>query len=99
MNKREITLFFPVYNDAGTVRCVAEKALAFLKQVSDTYEIIIVDDGSPDESGKIADQLAQEHSCIRVVHHPKNLGYGAALKTAFGISKYNIICFTDGDNE
>ena len=59
MKKYDITFFFPVYNDERTVRTVAEKAEAFLKDVADEYQIIMVDDGYPDNSGKIADQLAE----------------------------------------
>ncbi len=55
MPKYNITLFFPVYNDAKTVRRVTEKAEKFLKDVANKYEIIIINDGSPDDSGKIAD--------------------------------------------
>lgn len=99
MKKHNITLFFPVYNDAKTVRRVTEKGIKFLKDVADKYEIIIINDGSPDDSGKIADQLSQEYSCVKVIHHPSNKGYGAALKSGFAAAAYEIICFTDGDDE
>lgn len=98
-NKPNISLFFPVYNDEATVRIVADRALDLLEQVADSYEVIIVDDGSPDASGDIADQLAQEHEKISVIHHPVNQGYGAAMKTGIAASKYDIICMIDGDNE
>ena len=94
-----ISLFFPVYNDERTVRQVAEKSIAVLSKLTATYEVIIINDGSPDKSGEIADSLAKEHECVRVVHHEKNLGYGAALKTGFATAKYKWICFTDGDDE
>ncbi|MFZ5878872.1 MAG: glycosyltransferase family 2 protein [Chloroflexota bacterium] len=94
-----ISLFFPVYGDEGTVRLVAEKALRFLSSVEAEYEIIIVDDGSPDQSGEIADALAREHSCIRVIHHPRNLGYGAALRSGLAACKFEHICMIDGDDE
>jgi glycosyltransferase involved in cell wall biosynthesis len=98
-NKPDISLFFPVYNDENTVRIVANRALELLKEVADNYEVIIVNDGSPDSSGAIADQLAIEHEEITVVHHPHNRGYGAAMKTGIASSKYDIICMIDGDNE
>lgn len=99
MKKHNISFFFPVYNDEKTVRTVAEKAETFLKDAADEYQIIIINDGSPDNSGKIADQLAAENNRIRVIHHPVNKGYGAALKTGFETSEHEIICFTDGDDE
>jgi glycosyltransferase involved in cell wall biosynthesis len=97
--KPDISLFFPVYNDENTVRIVAKRALELLEDVAGNYEVIIVNDCSPDASGAIADQLAREHEAITVVHHPENRGYGAAMKTGIAASRYDIICMIDGDNE
>lgn len=97
--KTDISLFFPVYNDERTVRRVCEKALTVLAQVADEYEIIIIDDGSPDRAGAIADELAAEYAQVSVIHHPKNMGYGAAIKTGLAAARYEWICFTDGDDE
>jgi glycosyltransferase involved in cell wall biosynthesis len=97
--KPDISLFFPVYNDEKTVRIVANRALELLEEVADNYEIIIVNDGSPDSSGDIADALAAEHENISAIHHPKNRGYGAAMKTGIASSRFDIICMIDGDNE
>jgi glycosyltransferase involved in cell wall biosynthesis len=94
-----VTVFFPVYNDEATVRLVTEKALAVCAQLTDAYEVIIVDDGSPDASGEIADELACEHAQVRAVHHPTNRGYGAAVRTGLAESRHEWICFTDGDDE
>jgi glycosyltransferase involved in cell wall biosynthesis len=98
-DKPDISLFFPVYRDENTVRIVSEKALAVLAEVAHRYEVIIIDDGSPDRAGAIADELAAEHPEIKVVHHPRNLGYGAAIKTGLANAQYEWICFTDGDDE
>lgn len=97
--KPDISLFFPVYNDENTVRVVAHRALELLEEVAGDYEVIIVNDGSPDSSGAIADQLAAENEKISVIHHPVNRGYGAAMKTGIAASRYDIICMVDGDNE
>jgi len=97
--KPNISLFFPAYKDEKTIRVVVERALQLLEEVAGVYEIIIVDDGSPDRSGEIADELSREHPSIRVIHHPENLGYGAALKTGVRASRYEWICMVDGDNE
>ncbi len=98
-NKPDISLFFPVYKDERTVRIVAHRALELLEEVAANYEIIIVNDGSPDASGAIADELAATHEKINAVHHPVTRGYGAAVKTGIAASKYDIICMIDGDNE
>lgn len=94
-----ISLFFPVYGDEGTIRIVAEKAIKFLEDLDDDYEIIIVDDGSPDKSGEIADHLSQEYPAIRVIHHPENLGYGAAFRSGLAACKNEYICMIDGDDQ
>ncbi len=98
-NKPDISLFFPVYHDENTVRVVANRALELLEEVAGNYEVIIVNDGSPDSSGEIADELAAEYAEITVIHHPENRGYGAAMKTGIAACKYEIICMIDGDNE
>jgi glycosyltransferase involved in cell wall biosynthesis len=97
--KPTISLFFPVFRDERTVRTVAEKSLSVLRDVADRYEVVIVDDGSPDRAGEIADELAREYPEVSVIHHPKNLGYGAAIRTGLAHCKYEWICFTDGDDE
>jgi glycosyltransferase involved in cell wall biosynthesis len=94
-----VSLCFPVYRDERTVRRVTEKALHVLEHLAGNYEVLIVDDGSPDRSGEIADELAAKHDCVRVVHHPANLGYGEAMKTAICEARFEWICLTDGDDE
>ena len=98
--KPSIAIFFPVYRDEGTVEEVAMKSLKVLSDVASRYKIIIVDDGSPDSSGEIADRLAEKYPEIISVHHDTNRGYGAALQTGFKYSlDYDWICFTDGDDQ
>jgi glycosyltransferase involved in cell wall biosynthesis len=94
-----VSLFFPVYRDERTVRTVAEKALRLLSSLDVPFEIVIVDDGSPDKSGVIADELAREHPEVKVVHHPANLGYGAAVKSGVAACRHDLVCMTDGDDE
>ena len=94
-----VSLFFPVYKDERSVRTVAQKARLLLTSLGGAYEIVIVDDGSPDGSGAIADELAREHPEIRVIHHPRNLGYGAAVRSGIAACRFEIVCMTDGDDE
>ena len=98
-DKPDVSIFIPVYKDDRTIRQVVERSIRMLDDVARRYEIIIVDDGSPDRSGHIADELAAAHRCIQVAHHPSNLGYGAAFKTGVAMSHYDWICMVDGDNE
>ena len=94
-----LSVFFPVYNDEATVRRVTDKALRVCDELAVRHELIIVDDGSPDASGQIADALAEHHEVVRVLHHPHNRGYGAAVRSGLRASRYEWICFTDGDDE
>jgi glycosyltransferase involved in cell wall biosynthesis len=99
-DKPSVAIFFPVYRDEGTVETVAMKSLKVLSDIASRYKVIIVNDGSPDKSGAIADKLAEKYPDIISVHHERNLGYGAALQTGFKYSlDYDWICFTDGDNQ
>jgi glycosyltransferase involved in cell wall biosynthesis len=96
----DVSLIFPAYNDESTIRIVAEQGLQLLADYATKFEIIIVDDGSPDRSGEIADGLAAEHpGIVSVIHHLQNRGYGAALRTGMAASRYDWICVVDGDNE
>ncbi|MFK7734063.1 MAG: glycosyltransferase family 2 protein [Pseudomonadales bacterium] len=97
--KPNISLFFPVYNDEHTVRTVAQRAVELLEEVANDYEIIIVNDGSPDESGVVADELAAGNERIQAIHHSHNKGYGAAMQTGIAASQFELICMIDGDNE
>jgi glycosyltransferase involved in cell wall biosynthesis len=94
-----ISLIFPVFKDERTVRIVAEKALRLLKSAAEEYEVIIINDGSPDRSGEIADELSRQHSCIRVIHHQVNLGYGRAIRSGLSACRYDSICMIDGDDQ
>jgi glycosyltransferase involved in cell wall biosynthesis len=95
----ELSYFFPVHNEAASVPGLVEEALATLPELAATFEIVIVDDGSKDETPGIADALAAAHPEVRAVHHPTNLGYGAALRSGFAAARYANLAFTDGDRQ
>jgi glycosyltransferase involved in cell wall biosynthesis len=81
------------------VRGLVEEALATLPSLAGTFEIVIVDDGSKDETPALADELAGAHAEVRAVHHATNLGYGAALRSGFAAARYANLAFTDGDRQ
>jgi glycosyltransferase involved in cell wall biosynthesis len=95
----ELSYFFPAHNEAANVRGLVAEALAILPTLADRFEIVIVDDGSRDETPAIADELAAAHPEVRAVHHPTNLGYGAALRSGFAAARFGFIAFTDGDRQ
>ncbi len=97
--KKGISVVFPAFNEEENIEPVVSSALRFLPTVTDEYEIIIVDDGSKDRTGKIADELAKKYAQILVIHHPSNKGYGAALRSGFKAAKHDLIFFTDADGQ
>lgn len=99
MHKPDITIFFPVYNDSKTIENITKKCISVLNDIASDYEIIIINDGSPDNSGEIADRMSQIYEKVHVIHHNHNKGYGAAIKTGFKHAKFEWVCFTDGDDE
>jgi glycosyltransferase involved in cell wall biosynthesis len=96
----QLSFFFPAHNEEANLAGLIEEALATLPGLAETFEIIAVDDGSRDATASIAEALAQEHpDVVRVVRHPVNLGYGAALRSGFAAARYDLIAFTDGDRQ
>ena len=98
-NNVSISVFFPCYNEQGNVTGMVEQTLAVLEKLNADFEVIIVDDGSSDDTGKIADELAGGNDRVKVVHHRTNLGYGAALQSGFKAATKELVFYTDGDGQ
>ena len=95
----ELSVFFPAYNEEKNVRKTVLDAKKVLQKIAGKWEIIIIDDGSRDKTGKISDQLAESDRNISVVHHNPNRGYGGALKSGFESAKYKWVAFADIDRQ
>ena len=96
---KSISLMFPLYKDKSTVELMIAKSLNVLKKLKKKYDIIIIDDGCPQESGKLAKKIARRFTNVKVFFHKKNFGYGAALKTGLKKCKNDWIFMIDGDAE
>jgi len=92
-----LSVFFPAYNDSGTIASMVIRAVQAASDLTPDYEVIVVDDGSADATPQIADELARMYPQVRVVHHPVNRGYGGALQTGFASATRELIFYTDGD--
>jgi len=92
-----LSIFFPAYNDAGTIASLALVAHMTARELTDDYEVIVVEDGSPDHTGALVDEMARHFPWLRVVHHAKNRGYGGALRTGFETASKELVFYTDGD--
>jgi glycosyltransferase involved in cell wall biosynthesis len=92
-----LTVFFPAYNDSGTIASMVIRAVKAASALTPDYEVIVVNDGSADATPDIADELARTYPHVRVVHHPTNRGYGGALQSGFRSATKEFIFYTDGD--
>ncbi len=95
--RESITIFFPMYNEEANIHEAVASAAEILEGLTDDYEILIVDDASTDRTGAIADEMAAADPRIRVVHHPRNLRLGGALKTGFANATKDLVLYSDAD--
>ncbi len=96
---KSISFFCPAYHDALNLPDLIPNVFNFLQKHSEEFEIVIIEDGSPDNTGEVADNLAKKFPYTRVIHHAKNKGYTATLKEGFENAKYDYVMYTDGDNQ
>lgn len=94
-----VSVFFPAFNDALSIGKLISDALEILPELTDDFEIIVVNDGSTDETGQVLRELRLEHERLRVVEHETNKGYGAALQSGFRAATKDLLFYTDGDGQ
>ena len=100
MPLQELSLFFPCHNEAENLEALVADALAALPALAATYEVILVDDGSRDDTAGVAERLVQRHGgAVRLVRHDVNRGYGGALRSGFAAARYQYLAYTDGDRQ
>ena len=99
MERISLTAFFPAYNDQHTIEGIVRTVADEIRKVTNDFEVLVVNDGSKDQTGIILDRLATELPFLRVIHHERNKGYGAALITGFKNSHKDLIFYTDGDGQ
>lgn len=92
-----LSIFFPAYNDSGTIASLVITAIQTARSLTPDFEVIVVNDGSADNTAAVADELARQYPQLKVVHHPANRGYGGALRTGFATASKDVIFYTDGD--
>ncbi len=94
-----LSFFFPALNEEDNVAPIVEEALAVLPRFADDVEITVVDDGSTDRTGAIADELARKDPRVRVIHHGTRRGYGGAVRSGLVATTKPWVFFTDGDRQ
>ena len=97
--KKELSIIIPVYNEKGAIEETIKEVLNIMKNAAITHELIIVNDGSTDGSGKIIEDFLKKSRFknVTLCNHKFNRGYGASLKTGIKKAKFNNICITDAD--
>src|SRR5207302_927009 len=94
-----LSFFFPALNEEAHVRAIVDEALAVLPRFAEDLEVTIVDDGSTDRTGAIADEAAARDPRVRVIHHGRRRGYGGAIRSGLLAAKDDWIFYTDGDRQ
>jgi glycosyltransferase involved in cell wall biosynthesis len=94
-----LSFFFPALNEEDNVAPIVEEALTVLPRFADDLEITVVNDGSSDRTGSIADELARKDPRVRVIHHGTRRGYGGAVRSGLVAATKPWIFFTDGDRQ
>ncbi len=92
-----LTIFFPAYYDENTIEPLTRTCVEVARSLTDDFEILIIDDHSPDKTGEIADRMAQEFKEVRAIHHERNRGVGEAMITGYTLAKKDYVFYTDGD--
>ncbi|MEA4812193.1 MAG: glycosyltransferase family 2 protein [Anaerolineaceae bacterium] len=97
--KGGVSAFFPAYNDAGTIASMVDSVMVALPQITDDFEVIVVNDGSKDYTQRVLLDLQKRYPQLRIVLHLVNMGYGAALRDGFAAARKEWVFYTDGDGQ
>ncbi len=93
-----ISIFLPAYNEEDNIEQAVMNSVEVLREISDDWEILVINDASKDRTGEIAERMAQEIPQVRVIHHEINTRLGGALRTGFDNSSKELVFYTDADN-
>ena len=94
-----LSIFFPAYNDAGTIGSLVLQAVQVAAKLTPDFEVIVINDGSADATRAILDELERTYPQVRAIHHTRNRGYGGALRSGFESARKDVVAYTDGDGQ
>ena len=95
----ELSVVLPAYNEESNIGAVVESAQAHLEARGISYEIHVVDDGSGDRTSDVVAALGARNPNVRVIRHPVNRGYGAAIRSGLAASRGRHVLVSDGDGQ
>ncbi len=100
MSNESISAFFPAYNDSHTIGGLVRNTLKLLPKLTEDYEVIVINDGSADETAAVLAAIKAEFpQHVRIVTHEQNRGYGGALRSGFATASKDLVFYTDGDGQ
>lgn len=100
MFRMGLSVFFPAYNDAPSLPGLLAKTFQVLSENVEDFEVIVINDGSKDNTGEVLAELQAKYGpVLRVITHEVNQGYGGALRTGFSESRKEFVFYTDGDGQ
>jgi glycosyltransferase involved in cell wall biosynthesis len=94
-----LSVFLPAFNDEDSIAMLIHEAMEAALRITNNYEVVVVNDGSSDGTATVLNDLASREPRLRVIHHPRNLGYGGALRSGFKSATKDLIFYTDGDGQ
>jgi glycosyltransferase involved in cell wall biosynthesis len=94
-----ISIVIPAFNEEATVESVVSEALSVLQTLADEYEVLVVDDGSTDDTGAIVDRLGSANDKVRVIHHARNIGFTGAIKTCYQNARCDLVFLAPADKQ
>ena len=97
--KKSLSIILPAYNEAENIKKAIDDCFDYLNTLNCRYEVIVIDDGSTDNTGKILVDMTEKHSNLRIITHAKNEGYGIALRDGFKAAQSELVFFTDSDRQ
>lgn len=92
-----LSVVFPAFNDQYSIPILLERVSLILPIISTKYEVIVVNDGSSDQTKEVLSELSKKYKYLKVINHKKNLGYGGAIRSGFKTAIMDYVFYTDGD--
>lgn len=94
-----LSIFFPAFNEEGIIEKTVTDALAACAPLAADFEVVVVDDGSADQTASIVERMAAADRRVRLIRHERNRGYGAALRSGFAGARKELVFFSDADGQ
>ena len=97
--RHHVSFVLPAYNEEANIAHAIDTTIAAARRYCAGYEVVVVDDGSSDQTAAVVESMCGRDSSIRLRQHETNLGYGEALRTGFANARLDYVFFTDADNQ